>query len=147
MEAPSTRCTVYDTVGDPSCFYDYLASQNQKATVFYVGSNAPDLQLEAQRAVAGVVVSISMYVPRFRHFEYPGTDLSFLLEWDRICYITQSLDLTTMTWKYGSLDWLVGLSISPRPMLIPNYGLFINNETTEAFDPAGGVHSWCSHTN
>ena len=40
----------------PNCthnvFYGYLASQNQKATMFYIGSNALDWPLEAQRALA-----------------------------------------------------------------------------------------------
>jgi peptidoglycan/xylan/chitin deacetylase (PgdA/CDA1 family) len=32
--------------------YDYLQSQNQKATMFYIGSNVLDWPLEAQRALA-----------------------------------------------------------------------------------------------
>jgi peptidoglycan/xylan/chitin deacetylase (PgdA/CDA1 family) len=40
----------------PNCthnaFYDFLASQNQKATMFYIGSNVLDWPLEAQRALA-----------------------------------------------------------------------------------------------
>ena len=41
---------------EPNCthyiFYDYLQSQNQKATMFYIGSNVLDWPLEAQRALA-----------------------------------------------------------------------------------------------
>jgi peptidoglycan/xylan/chitin deacetylase (PgdA/CDA1 family) len=40
----------------PNCshnaFYDYLSSQNQKATFFYIGSNVLDWPLQAQRAIA-----------------------------------------------------------------------------------------------
>jgi hypothetical protein len=40
----------------PNCthnaFYSYLASQNQKATMYYIGSNVLDWPLEAQRALA-----------------------------------------------------------------------------------------------
>jgi hypothetical protein len=40
----------------PNCthnaFYDFLASQNQKATMFYIGSNVLNWPLEAQRALA-----------------------------------------------------------------------------------------------
>ena len=40
----------------PNCthnaFYDYLASQNQKATLYYIGSNVMDWPLEAQRGIA-----------------------------------------------------------------------------------------------
>jgi peptidoglycan/xylan/chitin deacetylase (PgdA/CDA1 family) len=33
-------------------FYDYLASQKQKATMFFIGSNVMNWPLEAQRALA-----------------------------------------------------------------------------------------------
>ena len=40
----------------PNCsnnaFYDYLLSQNQKATMFYIGSNVMDWPLQAQRGLA-----------------------------------------------------------------------------------------------
>lgn len=40
----------------PNCthniFYNYLSSQQQKATMFYIGSNVLDWPLEAQRAIA-----------------------------------------------------------------------------------------------
>ena len=40
----------------PSCthnmFYNYLSSQQPKATMFYIGSNVLDWPLEAQRAIA-----------------------------------------------------------------------------------------------
>jgi peptidoglycan/xylan/chitin deacetylase (PgdA/CDA1 family) len=39
----------------PNCthnaFYDYLSSQNQKATLFYIGSNVADWPHEAQRGL------------------------------------------------------------------------------------------------
>jgi hypothetical protein len=40
----------------PNCshnaFYDYLAAQNQKATMFYIGSNVMDWPLQALRGIA-----------------------------------------------------------------------------------------------
>ncbi len=40
----------------PNCthnaFYNYLSSQGQKATMFYIGSSVLDWPLEAQRAIA-----------------------------------------------------------------------------------------------
>jgi Polysaccharide deacetylase len=40
----------------PNCthnaFYDYLSSEKQKATMFYIGSNVLDWPLEAQRGIA-----------------------------------------------------------------------------------------------
>ena len=53
---PEPRTLGYTFDDGPNCshnaFYDYLASQNQKATMFYIGSNVIDWPLEAQRALA-----------------------------------------------------------------------------------------------
>ncbi|KAK7441561.1 hypothetical protein VKT23_016554 [Stygiomarasmius scandens] len=37
---------------DHNVFYDFLASNNQKATMFFIGSNVMNYPLEAQRALA-----------------------------------------------------------------------------------------------
>ena len=53
---PEPNTMGYGFDDGPNCthnvFYDYLASQNQKATMFYIGSNVLDWPLEAQRALA-----------------------------------------------------------------------------------------------
>jgi peptidoglycan/xylan/chitin deacetylase (PgdA/CDA1 family) len=53
---PEPETLGYGFDDGPNCthnvFYDYLASQNQKATMFYIGSNVFDWPLEAQRALA-----------------------------------------------------------------------------------------------
>ncbi|KIM44023.1 carbohydrate esterase family 4 protein [Hebeloma cylindrosporum] len=53
---PEPRTLGYGFDDGPNCshnaFYDYLASQNQKATMFFIGSNVMDWPLETQRAVA-----------------------------------------------------------------------------------------------
>ena len=59
--SPDTRFCVewfkqYGFDDGPNCshnaFYDFLSSQNQKATFFYIGSNVMDWPLKAQRAIA-----------------------------------------------------------------------------------------------
>ena len=52
---PEPRTLGYGFDDGPNCshnaFYDYLLEKNQKATMFYIGSNVLDLPLEAQRGV------------------------------------------------------------------------------------------------
>jgi Polysaccharide deacetylase len=53
---PEPKSMGYAFDDGPNCthnaFYNYLSSQNQKATMFYIGSNVLDWPLEAQRALA-----------------------------------------------------------------------------------------------
>jgi hypothetical protein len=53
---PEPKTMGYAFDDGPNCthnaFYNYLASQNQKATMFYIGSNVMDWPLQAQRAIA-----------------------------------------------------------------------------------------------
>ncbi|KAF9530730.1 carbohydrate esterase family 4 protein [Crepidotus variabilis] len=52
---PEPRTLGYGFDDGPNCthnaFYDYLKKENQKATMFFIGSNVMDWPLEAQRAV------------------------------------------------------------------------------------------------
>lgn len=53
---PEPKTMGYGFDDGPNCthnaFYNFLASQNQKATMFYIGSNVLNWPLEAQRALA-----------------------------------------------------------------------------------------------
>ena len=53
---PEPKTMGYGFDDGPNCthniFYDYLSSQNQKATMFFIGSNVMNWPLEAQRALA-----------------------------------------------------------------------------------------------
>jgi hypothetical protein len=67
----------FDDRDGPNCthnvFYDYLASQNQKATMFYIGSNVLDWPLEVQRLLAdGHEICARKCFP-FWHL-FPGAD-------------------------------------------------------------------------
>ena len=53
---PEPKTMGYGFDDGPNCthnaFYNYLSSQNQKATMFYIGSNVMDWPLQAKRAIA-----------------------------------------------------------------------------------------------
>ena len=53
---PEPKTMGYGFDDGPNCthneFYNYLSSQNQKATMFYIGSNVMAFPLQAQRAIA-----------------------------------------------------------------------------------------------
>jgi hypothetical protein len=53
---PEPKSMGYGFDDGPNCthdtFYNYLSSQSQKATMFYIGSSVLDWPLEAQRAIA-----------------------------------------------------------------------------------------------
>ncbi|KAJ3984150.1 hypothetical protein F5890DRAFT_1518898 [Lentinula detonsa] len=55
-DAPEPSTLGYGFDDGPNCshnaFYDFLQSQNQKATFYFIGSNVADYPLEAQRALA-----------------------------------------------------------------------------------------------
>lgn len=52
---PEPKTIGYGFDDGPNCshnaFYDYLQSKNQKATMYFIGSNVMDWPLEAQRAL------------------------------------------------------------------------------------------------
>ncbi|KAI9459537.1 carbohydrate esterase family 4 protein [Boletus coccyginus] len=56
VAVPEPNTLGYGFDDGPNCshnaFYDYLQQNNQKATMFYIGSNVADWPLEAQRALA-----------------------------------------------------------------------------------------------
>ncbi|KAF5327792.1 hypothetical protein D9619_004944 [Psilocybe cf. subviscida] len=57
-QMPEPQTLGYGFDDGPNCshnaFYDFLTQQNQKATMFYIGSNVMDFPLEAQRAITDV---------------------------------------------------------------------------------------------
>ncbi|EEB99669.1 hypothetical protein MPER_00610, partial [Moniliophthora perniciosa FA553] len=58
---PEPQTLGYGFDDGPNCshnaFYDYLTSQNQKATMFYIGSNVLGWPLQAKRAVEDALIS------------------------------------------------------------------------------------------
>ncbi|KAI0263676.1 hypothetical protein BGY98DRAFT_1109786 [Russula aff. rugulosa BPL654] len=158
---PEPRTMGYAFDDRPNCthnaFYDYLSSETQKATMFYIGSNVLDWPLEVQRdtwshrymtafqsedAFAELWYSIKAIklvtgvTPTCWRPPYGDVD-------DRIRYIANQLGLQTVIWKYDSFDWRVGTvvaNVTVTPATVDtNYGLFISNLTAGIFDTVGGI--------
>jgi peptidoglycan/xylan/chitin deacetylase (PgdA/CDA1 family) len=151
----------------PNCthnaFYDYLASQNQKATFYYIGSNVLDWPLEAQRAVADGH-EICAHTWSHRYMTAFASEDAFAELWysmkaiklvtgvtptcwrppygdvdDRIRAIANALGLQTIIWQYDSFDWRVGIANITAANVDANYQLFINNLTAGTFNSVGGI--------
>ncbi|KAH8923140.1 carbohydrate esterase family 4 protein [Atractiella rhizophila] len=117
----------------PNCshnaFYDYLREQNQKATMFFIGSNVMNWPYQAQRAlVDGHEICVHTWSHRymtgltneqaFAELYYTQKIIKEVIGvtpkcWrpafgdvdDRIRFIAQSLGLQTITWVRDIFDW------------------------------------------
>jgi len=151
----------------PNCshnaFYDYLLSQNQKATLFYIGSNVMNWPYQGQRgSVDGHEIcahtwshsSMTQLTNEEAFAELWYTIQAFTLVmgttptcWrppygdvdDRIRAIAAGLNLRTILWGYDSFDWMNGIDGHTVADVDANYQLFINNETAGTFSTAGGI--------
>ncbi|KAH6905093.1 carbohydrate esterase family 4 protein [Coprinopsis sp. MPI-PUGE-AT-0042] len=119
-DVPEPQTLGYGFDDGPNCshnaFYDYLLSENQKATMFYIGSNVMDWPKEAKRGVEDVTAFSDR--DAFAELYYTiklVTDVTPTC-WrppfgdvdDRIRAIAQGLGLRTVLWKYDSNDWRMG---------------------------------------
>ncbi|KAF9547617.1 glycoside hydrolase/deacetylase [Agrocybe pediades] len=132
---PEPRTLGYGFDDGPNCshnaFYDYLASQKQTATMFYIGSNVMDWPLEAARAVKDgheiCVHSWSHHYMTALTNEVAFAELYYTVKvatgvtptcWrppfgdvdDRIRAIAAGLGLRTILWAYDSQDWQYGVT-------------------------------------
>jgi hypothetical protein len=151
----------------PNCshnvFYDFLASQKQKATMFYVGSNVMDWPLEAQRGLAdGHEICVHTWSHRYMTaFSSPDAfaELYYTMEaiklvtgvtptcWrppygdvdDRIRAIANALGLRTIVWKYDSFDWKVGTQNVTNATVDGNYQMLVANATSGAYNTSGTI--------
>ncbi|KAI9433221.1 carbohydrate esterase family 4 protein [Lactarius indigo] len=164
---PEPKTIGYGFDDGPNCthnrFYDYLASQNQKATMYYIGSNVLDWPLEAQRAIAdGHEICAHTwshnYMTAFQS-EDAFAELWYTMKaiklvtgftptcWrppygdvdDRIRAIANGLGLQTIMWEYDSFDWESGIGNFGPADVDGNYWLFVNNLTAGNFDTIGGI--------
>ncbi|KAJ7510932.1 carbohydrate esterase family 4 protein [Mycena galericulata] len=164
---PEPRTLGYGFDDGPNCshnaFYDYLTEQNQKATMFYIGSNVLDWPLEAQRAVAdGHQICVHTWSHRYMTaFPNEGAfgELWYTMQaiklvtgvtptcWrppfgdvdDRIRFIATQLGLETVLWKYDSNDWKVGTDGITAQDVQQNYDNLISNMTAGMFDTTGAI--------
>ncbi|KAI0321744.1 hypothetical protein OF83DRAFT_186584 [Amylostereum chailletii] len=162
---PEPRTMGYGFDDGPNCshnaFYDFLQTQNQKATMFFIGSNVMDWPLEAQRALAD---GHEICVHTWSHLTSFASQDAFAELWytmqaiklvtgvtptcwrppfgdvdDRIRAIAKGLNLTTIIWQYDSNDWRNGVDGITPADVDANYNQFIGNETSGTFNTVGGI--------
>ncbi|KAJ7245432.1 carbohydrate esterase family 4 protein [Mycena rebaudengoi] len=147
---PEPRTIGYGFDDGPNCshnaFYDYLAKKEQKATMFFIGSNVMDWPLQAQRAVTdGHKICVQLYytmqaiklVTGFTPtcWRPPFGDVD-----DRIRYIAAQLGLETILWKYDSNDWRAGTAPNITAATVyANYDAPIASASAGAFDTEGAI--------
>ncbi|THV04190.1 carbohydrate esterase family 4 protein [Dendrothele bispora CBS 962.96] len=164
FQVPEPLTVGYGFDDGPNCshntFYDYLDSENQKATMFFVGSNVMYYPLEAQRAL---VDGHEVCVHTWSHHYMTGltneqafAELYYTIKlvmgvtptcWrppfgdvdDRVRTIAAGLGLQTILWQYDSFDWEVQAGGATPEKVDANYDDFINKAKNGAFDTAGGI--------
>ncbi|KAF8968143.1 carbohydrate esterase family 4 protein [Flammula alnicola] len=169
---PEPRTLGYGFDDGPNCshnaFYDFLTSQNQKATMFYIGSNVMDWPLEAQRAVAdGELIDLNTWSHRymtafqsqdaFAELYYSACLVLQAIKlatgvtptcWrppygdidDRIRAIANGIGLRTVIWKYDSEDWQVGFTPNVTAATVDNnYQNMINDANNGLFANVGTI--------
>ncbi|KAF8258594.1 carbohydrate esterase family 4 protein [Lactarius quietus] len=164
---PEPNTVGYAFDDGPNCshnaFYDYLLSQNQKATLFYIGSNVIDWPLQAKRAIVDrheicVHTWSHHYMTAFKSRD-AFAELWYSLKavklvtgvtptcWrppygdvdDRIRAIANALGLQTILWEFNSGDWNEGVNGYTVADVDENYQQFINNETAGTFSTVGSI--------
>ncbi|KIK04456.1 carbohydrate esterase family 4 protein [Laccaria amethystina LaAM-08-1] len=161
---PEPKTLGYGFDDGPNCshnaFYDYLTSQQQKATMYYIGSNVLDWPLEAQRAITdGHEVCVHTWSHRYMTaFSSPDAfaELYYTIKlvtgvtptcWrppfgdvdDRIRSIANGLGLRTILWKYDSFDWKVGMAGVTEATVDQNYQSLLDGANNGTFDTVGAV--------
>lgn len=166
-DVPEPRTLGYGFDDGPNCshnaFYDYLTQQNQKATMFFIGSNVMDWPLQAQRAVSdGHEICAHTWSHRYMTAftnEQAFGELWYSMQaiklvtgytptcWrpplgdvdDRIRYIASQLGLDTILWKYNSNDWEVGQNNVTTDSVQQNYDNLISAAKSGTFDSVGAI--------
>jgi hypothetical protein len=167
ISVPEPNTLGYGFDDGPNCshnaFYDFLTSQNQKATMFYIGSNVMDWPLEAQRAAAdGHEICVHtwshQYMTAFQS-EDAFAELYYTMQalklitgrtprcWrppfgdvdDRIRTIAHGLGLQTIIWSYDTNDWQEGSGNVTAADIDANYQNIINLANNGTFNEAGTI--------
>ncbi|KAJ6471446.1 carbohydrate esterase family 4 protein [Mycena sanguinolenta] len=164
---PEPRTLGYGFDDGPNCshnaFYDYLTSQNQKATMFFIGGNVMNHPLQAIRAVNdGHEICVHTWSHRLmtaltdeqvfgelwytmqliklvtgytpRCWRPPQGDVD-----DRVRYIAQQLGLDTILWKYDSNDWRFSAGQVSAADVQAEYDYLVGNVSIGTFDTVGAI--------
>ncbi|KAJ4467002.1 carbohydrate esterase family 4 protein [Lentinula aciculospora] len=163
--APEPSTLGYGFDDGPNCshnaFYDFLQSQNQKATLYYIGSNVADWPLEAQRALAdgheicarewlnhcminlSFSLSTGRYVMQMIKLAIGVTPTCWRPPYgdvdDRIRSIAEALGLQTIMWKYDSQDADINGQSITEQTVDTDYNNFIQTASNGTFNSAGAI--------
>lgn len=163
------QCPEPDTWGltfddGPNCthnkFYDFLKENNQKATLFYIGSNLLDWPAQGQRGLSDghhicVHTWSHQYMTQltndqvFAELYYTGKAIKDILGitarcWrppygdvdDRVRAIAQGLGMSTNVWSDDTEDWQVQpQGTLPTQSIVQNYNSIINQN----YDTHGNI--------
>ncbi|KAJ3716638.1 putative chitin deacetylase [Lentinula raphanica] len=164
---PEPETMGYGFDDGPNCshnaFYDYLLEQNQKATMFFIGSNVLDWPFEAQRAIdEGHEICAHTWSHHymtgfssedaFAELYYSMKAIKLVLGvtptcWrppfgdvdDRIRAIAEGLGLQTIIWQYDSFDWEEQAGNITAAQVYANYDNFIARVENGTFDSEGSI--------
>ncbi|KJA15621.1 carbohydrate esterase family 4 protein [Hypholoma sublateritium FD-334 SS-4] len=165
---PEPNTLGYGFDDGPNCghnvFYDFLTAQNQKATMYYIGSNVMNFPLEAQRAIVdGHEICAHTWSHKYMtslDSESAFAELYYSMQaiklvtgvtptcWrppygdvdDRIRSIAHGLGLITIIWTYDSNDWQFGSNPNITIADVDaNYQNLINNATNGTFATEGTI--------
>ncbi|KAH7907461.1 carbohydrate esterase family 4 protein [Hygrophoropsis aurantiaca] len=163
LPEPDTLGYAFDD--GPNCshnaFYDYLQENNQKATMFYIGSNVMDWPLEAQRGLAdGHEVCVHTWSHHymtsltneqvFAEFYYTLQAIKLVVGvtptcWrppfgdvdDRVRAFAHAFGLRTIVWQYDSNDWREGINGITPADVDGNYAALIAMAQSGTYSTAG----------
>ncbi|KAJ7255847.1 hypothetical protein B0H12DRAFT_1113064 [Mycena haematopus] len=164
---PEPRTLGYGFDDGPNCshnaFYDFMESQKQKATLFFIGTNVVYEPLQALRAAQdGHEICVHTWshhpMTSFTNEQVFG-ELWYTLQiiklvtgytptcWrppqgdvdDRVRFIAQQLGLTNILWKYDANDWMVASGQATPAQVQANYDYLIANVSAGTFDTVGAI--------
>ncbi|KIK51142.1 carbohydrate esterase family 4 protein, partial [Collybiopsis luxurians FD-317 M1] len=168
--APEPSTLGYGFDDGPNCshnaFYDFLESQNQKATFYFIGTNVQAWPLEAQRALADGH-EICAHTWSHPHMTTLTSEDAFAELWyytqqlqiiklavgvtptcwrppygdvdDRIRSIAHALGLQTIMWQYDSEDADINDSTITTATVESNYNDFISTAANGTFSNTGAI--------
>ncbi|KAJ4001878.1 putative chitin deacetylase [Lentinula boryana] len=166
---PEPETMGYGFDDGPNCshnaFYDYLLEQNQKATMFFIGSNVLDWPYEAMRAIdEGHEICAHTWSHHYMtgfssedafaelYYSVRMKAIKLVLGvtptcWrppfgdvdDRIRAIAEGLGLQTIIWQYDSFDWEEQSGNITAAQVYTNYDNFIARAENGTFNTEGSI--------
>ncbi|KIM79273.1 carbohydrate esterase family 4 protein [Piloderma croceum F 1598] len=164
---PESRALGFGFDDGPNCshdaFYDYLLENNQKASMFYIGSNCMDWPDQCRRGVTdGHHISVHTWSHRymtalpnenaFAELWYARKVIKLItgytpMYWrppfgdidDRIRYIAFHLNMSAIGWSFDSEDWKVASGQATEQDVENNYNSLIQMALNKTFESRGTI--------